>query len=679
MTIRWLAVLTMGICWLSANGVPADELKRVDEKSPTPMSPQDIVLLADTELVRNAAEWISEFSGRATGTRLAIGDKELLKQNGSHIVAVVGREAPFKGFQPVTEIGPQGFVLQRVHDAKAGELLVCWSPDALGCRYGLIEILRRLRVAGKALALDVARVVERPQFPMRICYVNFAEHLQNAFNPNLLFDTQANRWSDADWERFIDMISAFRFNVFEYWLVPTLFSPEALHGGRTPTEFAATLNRVTAYAKRRGVTVHPIFTINTVGRDWHYHCPRDPAEKAELVALWDHWSRALKGVESIGFFPGDPGGCRRNGCTAETYVDLCLELTQVVRNNNPKLRIEVGTWGEPFGGWGAKLWKGDTNRAAQAMEYFLAKLPQFPKDTFTSINIGFSPDSLPNSHGGDGRPYAKRAARANQVLTWDYSVTEGEGTVTPHCRVRRIFDRRREEMAVGCYSGGIGYTMAPRLNAANIFACAEAWWNPRQNPDAVLREFGRLVFGEGGADVGLLLEEFEVIPDWGHYPAFEYSPKRLEENMAKLQRLLQQVSLSAESRLPLATPLAEYRGDLLFFAGLFHQLAGSAMAFGELNTLGVAAGMQKPVSLDAALGRLAQPGDFPQRAELEKLAGRLRDLDVGSLRQQYWKRVYGIYDQIARPADPRAEHATDVFFRHFHAPLTVASAAQPKR
>ena len=679
MTIRRLAVLTMGVSWLSANVLHADEFKRVNETTTTPMYPRDIVLLADTELVRNVAEWISEFSGRATGTPLAIGGKELLKQDGSHIVAVVGRKMPFKTFQPVTETGSQGFVLQRVHDAKAGRLLVCWSQDAIGCRYGLIEILRRLKVESETLALDIERLVERPQFPMRICYVNFAEHLQNAFNPNLLFDTQVNRWSDADWERFIDMISAFRFNMFEYWLVPTLFSSEALHGGRISTEFAATINRVTAYAKRRGVTVHPIFTINTVGQDWHYHCPRDPVEKAELVALWDHWSRALKNIESIGFFPGDPGGCRRNGCTAETYVDLCLELTKVVQKNNPNLRIEVGTWGEPFGGWGVKLWTGDTNRAAQAMEYFLAKLPQFPRDTFTSINIGFSPDSLPNSHGGDGRPYAKRAARVNQVLTWDYSVTEGEGTVTPHCRGHRIFDRRREEMAVGCYSGGICYTMAPRLNAANIFACAEAWWNPRQDPDDALREFGRFVFGEGGADIGPLLKEFEVIPDWGHYPAFEYSPSRLEQNMAKLQSLLQQVPPSAESRLPLAKPLAEYRGDLAFFASLFHQLAGSAMAFGELNTLGVAAGMQKPLSLDAALGRLAQTGDFPQRAELEKVAGRLREFDVRSLRQQYWKRVYGIYDQIARPADPRAEHATDVLFRHFHAPLTVASESQPKR
>ena len=61
------------------------------------------------------------------------------------------------------------------------------------------------------------------------------------------------------------MLSAFRYNIFEFWLVPTLFSPEALRGEKTPAEFAGTLNRVIAYAKRRGVGVHPILAVNTVG------------------------------------------------------------------------------------------------------------------------------------------------------------------------------------------------------------------------------------------------------------------------------------------------------------------------------------------------------------------------------------------------------------------------------
>ena len=123
-------------------------------------------------------------------------------------------------------------MIERLRDPQAGELLVCWSPAPLGCRYGLIEILRSLSGEGDSLAVPLGHVVERPQFPMRICYVNFADHLQNAFNPNVLFDVPVNRWTAAEWDRFIDMVSAYRYNLFEFWLVPTLFSPEACRAAR---------------------------------------------------------------------------------------------------------------------------------------------------------------------------------------------------------------------------------------------------------------------------------------------------------------------------------------------------------------------------------------------------------------------------------------------------------------
>ena len=663
------------------------ERRRERASSPFTLAEQgrpsaEVVLLPDGELVRNAAEWLTGFAKRSVGASIPIIGAERLKPGGRHILAVVGDAAPLirklaasGKLRLEPGVGSQGFIIERVSDPEVGESLVCWSPAELGCRYGLIEILRSLRIVGQALVTDLGRVVERPQFPVRICYVNFAEHLQNAYNPNLLFDTAVNRWTREDWERFIDMLSGFRYNVFEFWLVPTLFSPEALTGGKVQADFAATMSHVIAYTKRRGVRVHPIQAVNTVGQQWHYHCPKDPKEHAEIVALWDHWARALKGIDSIGFFPGDPGGCTRNGCTAETFVDLCLELSQVVRRNNPNVRIEVGTWGDPFAGWGVGLWTGKPDRAEKAMKYFLAKLPEFPPGTFTSINLGFSPD-CDNSHGGDARPYAKEAAKTHTVLTWDYSVTEGESTVSPRCRVRRIFQRRREELALGCYSGGICYTMAPRLNCLSIFACAEAYWNPTLEPDAVLAEYGRLVFGDELAAIGPLLEEFEVIPDWGYHAAFPYSPQRLQASMAKLLPLLEKADAKAEPRLPLSASMADYRQSLLFFGDLFGKLATVALSLDDAASLVKASGKvpadrKEPLSLDELEQLLADPADFPQKARLRELAARLRQLDVRSLTKRYWHAVYGIYDAIRQPVDPRAQGATSGLFRRFNAHLAI--------
>jgi len=640
----------------------------------------DVVLLAEGELVANAADWLRGFAERSTGATLALGDPARLGKR--HLVAAVGEGHPLVR-RLVAEgklhleprVGEQGFVLERVRDEAAGDLLVCWSPAALGCRYGLLEILRSLRAEGRSVATALGRVVERPQFPLRICYVNFAQHLQNAYNPNVLFDVPHSRWSRADWERFIDMISAFRYNVFEFWLVPSLFSPEALRGEKIPADFADTMSHTVAYAHRRGVKVHPIQAVNCVGRQWHYHCPKVPGEHDEVVALWDHWSRALKGCDHIGFFPGDPGGCTRNGCTAETFVDLCLELTGVVRKNNPDAVIEIGTWGSPFAGWGVPLWQGKPERAQRSMEYFLSKLPEFPPGTLVSINMGFSPDGHP-THGGDGKPYARRAARTNPVLTWDYSVTEGEGTVMPHCRVRRILERRREELALGCYSGGICYTMTPRLNCLSLFACAEAWWNPGLEPEGVLADYGRLVFGEGLAAVGPLLEEFEVVPDWGHYPPFPYSPQRLAASMAKLLPLLQKVDPKAEPRLPLAPPIAEYRDTLAFFADLFGKCATAAASLEEATQAARGAGKlpkdrKELLALDELEQLVAEGNDFPQKPRLRDLAATIRKLDVRKLRQRYWDAVYAIYDAIPHPGDPRAQGATDTLFRRFHYDLAI--------
>ena len=650
--------------------------------------PADIALLgaaADSELVRNAADWITGFVERQTRVRPAVvrqnapvvGKRRLIAAFGDAGCAALpglldaGRSAP--------HVGREGYIIRRVSSPRGGSFLLCWSPTERGCRYGLIEVLRSLRSDGRSVASDLVRVVDQPRFPVRICYVNFAEHLQNAFNPNLLFDVPANRWSRADWERFIDMISAFRYNIFEFWLVPTLFSPEALKGGKIQRDFAETINHVIAYGKRRGVAVHPIQAVNTVGSQWHFHCPKDPQERAEIFALWDYWSRTMRGNEYIGLFPGDPGGCTRNGCTAQTYVDLCLDLAKVIRKNNPAVKIEVGTWGEPFGGWGVPLWTGKPDRAERSMRYFLSKLPEFPPGTFTSINLGFSPDCQPDSHGGDGRPYAKEAAKICPVLTWDYSVSEGEGTVSPRCRVRRMFQRRREELALGCYSGGICYTMAPQLQCLSLFCCAEAWWDPGRKPDAVLADYGRWVFGEERAEIGPLLEEFEVVPDWGYYPPFPYSPQRLRAKMAKLVTLLEKVDADSSPRLPLAPRMADYRTSLLFYAGLFHKLAGVALGLDELSAAAKATGKVPAshkglVGLDDVDEILAESGDLPHRAELLQAAARLRQFDVPELTKNYWRTVYGIYDSIPHPVDPRAQGATSVLFSRFDCELAITHA-----
>ena len=191
---------------------------------------------ADSELVRNAAQWIAAFVQRRTQVPLAIIRHDTTAARRRRLIAAFGAAARaalpglFEAGQPVPDVGSEGFVIRRVFSSQGGDSIVCWSPSERGCRYGLINVLRSLESRGKTVTSDLVHVVDRPRFPMRICYVNFAEHLRMPSIRTCCSTWRANRWSRADWERFIDMLSAFRYNIFEFWLVPTLFSPEAARG-----------------------------------------------------------------------------------------------------------------------------------------------------------------------------------------------------------------------------------------------------------------------------------------------------------------------------------------------------------------------------------------------------------------------------------------------------------------
>ena len=477
----------------------------------------------------------------------------------------------------------------------------------------------------------------QPYFSHRACYVNFAEHLQNHWNVNLFYPGAPNRWSDADWQAFLTMLRAFGFNCFEYWLAPTLFDRPALEGGGIYAEFAATLRRVTETAHALGLKTKFICAPNTIGPDWFFACPNEPEGRQLITRLWRHWARELAGTDIIGIFPGDPGGCNRNGCTHETFVDLALDLCGVIHQEAPAARIEVGTWGTPFSGWGGDLrdtpgwdgswamlldpahatpevpchiWNGKPERARASMEHLLRRLPEFPEDASVAINLGFSPDG-DAAMGGDARHWAREVARIRPITTWDYSVSEGELINYPHWRLPRLSARRREERSAAPYTGGMCYTMTPRLNLLTLYAAGRFFQDPDADPDQVSREFCARVFGEEHAALGALFEAFEVVNGWGHYPRRRWSREVLAAQYQEMIERLEAADVSG-CGLPLFPDPETYRQDLLWFARRFLEMAGPS----------------------------------PDRERI---------------RREYWSKSLAIYDVIRMSADERAESAARGF------------------
>ncbi len=475
----------------------------------------------------------------------------------------------------------------------------------------------------------------------RSCYNNFAEHLLNAYNPNMIYPELPNRWTDEAWFRFIDMIGDFGFTHFEFWLVPRLFSRAGLEEPFGEA-FAKQMNAIIAHGHERGVGVKLLAALSTVGDDWHTHCPNDPAEWDEVVMLWDRWTKRLPGLGVVGIFPGDPGGCSRNGCTAQTFIDSALKIAEVVKKNQPQAEIEIGTWGTPFWGWGTiegppgwkgefiqsiqgTAWKFDKKRADEAMAYFIKRLPDFPKDTSVAINLAFNPDGNPDQGNGemDARPWAREIAKTNRVLTWDFSLTEGENAVAPHYRFGRLFAQRKREQDAAPYSGGICFTMSPLLNQLSLYQSAQSFMHPDADPAMLTRRFYRRLFGSDAEKLNELLPLFEIIPDWGNYNQIDLPRREYHARMGEGVELLRALEGKADNSVPFNPSPEEYRKELLFFFELFRDLSADAP-------------------------------------------------DFDALIKQYWNRVYAIYDHLPQHVDPRPHGATERLVRFFDPKWTGA-------
>jgi hypothetical protein len=440
------------------------------------------------------------------------------------------------------------------------------------------------------------------------------------------------------------MIAGFGFTTFEFWLEPRLFCREGLRS-ETGAEFTRQMNAVIDYAAGHGIDTEMLAGLATVGADWHTLCPNLPGDWEEIQYLWREWTARFPNLAIVGIFPGDPGACSRNGCTAETYIDRSIDVAHLVKRVLPRAIVEFGTWGPPFFGWGnirgPQGWQGefipeyqhtawdfDRARAERSMDHLARRLPDLPAGTAIALNMGFNSDGNP-AGDQDARPWVRRIARTHPVLTWDFSLTEGENAIFPHYRFDRLFARRREERSVDAdadgtahrpaYSGGICFTMTPLLNQLSLYESAQSFLDPDASHAALAERFYTRLFGERGRGLARLLPLMEVVPDWGHYVTVDLPRPVYHARMAELADLLRSLDGAENSDAAFHPSLPVYRRELLFFAGMFRDLSGPAP-------------------------------------------------DFDALRRSYWQRVYAIYNQLPTHVDPRPHQATDRligFFRAF--------------
>lgn len=428
-------------------------------------------------------------------------------------------------------------------------------------------------------------------YKLRTCYVNFAEHLQNSWNVNFMYHDAPGTWGENDWQSFIKEIKAFGFNNFQFWIPPTLCK-----AGPHRKKAVENFRMIIDICHNEKISANVLIAANTIGAEWYFACPNDAEDRKKILEFWTFYAENLNNADIFTIFPGDPGGCNRNDCDHNTFLELALEISGILKIKNPNVVVEVGTWGTPFTGWGedmrktpnwdgswemlidpavnnpgipCHIWNGPPKRVAVAMTDMLNILPKFPKDTMISINSGFNPDCEPDG-AYDARPWAEKISKTHRITSWDYSASEGELICYPHYRVQKYSRKRKMEIESAPYYGGICYTMSPKLNLLMLYTAAQIMINPDRNPKDIAGEFTRLVFND--EKIGYLMEAFEIVPGWGYEPLNH--PK--EELITMFSELIERLknAKGVKSELPIYPGVEEYRKTLLWHAENFLYMLG---------------------------------------------------------------------------------------------------------
>jgi hypothetical protein len=595
----------------------------------------------------------------------------------------------------IERLSKQGFAIQQIPWPGNRRALVCLGGSSLGARYATIEILRKMIWSRSSASVSIERLRDEPYFTRRALYINDGPHQMNPYNPNLIYDVNTYRWSFDEWKRFIDQLAFFRYNILQIWLTPVMFSPQAFEGGGAVRYFQETMRAVGQYAAPRGITLNLIAPINaTVGagtrldqgiyKDLPLYCylsPNKPEEKALMLRLWDYWTKAIPEVGVWTLFPGDVGGCMESGCGPETYVDLALEVSDIVKKNNPRAVLDFNVWF--FFGWGPDFAFEDFNkdgRVDRGYKYLISKLKQFPPSTIFTLNIN---DFTSQPHvrgasfgGGSAAEYMREiSAQGHAIQTWTYhNVAEGEGWIDHQYRIPQIIKQRDLEARFPI-SGGIYYTMTPRLNILTQFACAEAFWDPQVSEQAVMERYTDGVLGTTESKLIEIFPNFAIAPRTGYTfaaaDAWHPDYNRILAQMRQSASVLESLKPPEHARFPILISPEEYEGELVGMSRLYERLSTLGLKVEEARGLVQRAPGFKNRPADSirmndareALAQLTAEDEMKLRLLIQDIEA----MDVGKMKTQLRAERYQIFLDHPTEFSALLPNLIDWFFNSFGA------------
>jgi len=371
------------------------------------------------------------------------------------------------------DLGAEGFQLALARGNGMSPCIAAVGTDDLGTRHAAIELLRRQEWNGTSMDLSLPEpVVRSPAFELRFWYVNEGDHVLNRYH--------SLHWDIRDWERYLDMVSFFRYNVLEIYPpsvteTGAVFSEGALSG--EADQYLERTRHIIRYAHSKGLRVCITMTFNMSGGK--PLCPsRDGLDK--VVEVNGFFIEALGEADFFNLFPGDPGECRCAECTPDTAIDVQLRIIDFIRERTQATPI-LSTWNLP--GWGDDLYD-----LTSTYELWGRRHREFPED----IMLQWIPHQASYAAG----PIPQKR------LAWAYATDpEPPVEVMPHFHLRSFQQYLQQRCRDGVEAISTN-TWSPRLQLVNMFGAAELMWDPDRNVEDITGDLATGLFGPAHRDVG---------------------------------------------------------------------------------------------------------------------------------------------------------------------------------
>ncbi len=191
--------------------------------------------------------------------------------------------------------------------------------------------------------------------------------------PEIFARYAIENWDLPKLKRYLDMLKAFGYNSIQFYdswesyldagwgKDPNGLWPKGGEDGWTAEarDWPAKVDALGDYARSVGMRATIFLWGNTpfdycTGKLYWALCPNDAAEREILEQHWQHQTRHAPHFDHFITHWGDPGGCKRNGCTIETAQRIHVDLLKRFRRLNPKIDSTFSLWmlADPkFGKW----------------------------------------------------------------------------------------------------------------------------------------------------------------------------------------------------------------------------------------------------------------------------------------------------------------------------------------